>query len=210
MLSVVLNLVWAYINIRCRFLSLKYSHFLTYFSLPERWAIWISVLLSYILLVKVPTFNYLTAFSFSTRFFVSACVNYGWYRFSGEKIKGGGRWWRSLAMFSWVCLNSGGLACVPWPRLLPVCRMVSLSAMYPLHPCPLSDAMTVFEMQDACWCESWAGAGWREVWCHPCPPLISVSVAWPSDTDNRHQSTGIFSITKLLTQCCLKISIKHN
>lgn len=55
-----------------------------------------SVLFFDILLVKVPTFNYLTAFSFSTCFFVSACVNYGWYRFPGEKRKGGGTWLCSL------------------------------------------------------------------------------------------------------------------
>lgn len=103
-------------------------------------------------------------------------------------------------MCSWVCLNSGGLAGVLWPCLLPVCRTVTLCAMYPLHPCLLCDAMTAFVMQDACWCESWAGAGWREVWCHPCPPLMSVSVSWPSDTNNRHQSTGVLSITKLLTR----------
>lgn len=45
-----------------------------------------------IFFVKVPTFYYLTAFSFFTRFFVSAHVNYGWYRFPGEKKEKGWRW----------------------------------------------------------------------------------------------------------------------
>lgn len=81
-------------------------------------------------------------------------------------------------MFSRVCLNSGGSACVPWPRLLPVCGMVTLCAMHPLRRCPLRNAVTAFETQDACWRKSWAGAGWREVWCHLCSPLMSVSVSW--------------------------------
>lgn len=90
--------VWVYIYIYIYVFSLWYIllSWPTFSPRKTSYMNFCSVLFFDILLVKVPTFNYLTAFSFSTCFFVSACVNYGWYRFPGEKRKGGGTWLCSL------------------------------------------------------------------------------------------------------------------